>query len=73
MKRFKRWLTSKILGPFKYTYEYHSPFGEEWTIYRMLFGFIHIKHYSYPYKIIDNVENYKDVRDFVNKLNQHEN
>jgi len=33
-----------VTGDFKYKYEYHSPSGEAWNVYRLWFGFIPITH-----------------------------
>jgi hypothetical protein len=56
--QFKKWILSIVIGRFRYKYEYTSPFGESWDIYRLWFGFI-------P----NGVENQKKVRDRVLELN----
>lgn len=56
-----------IIGRFRYKYEYTSPYGEEWWIYRLWFGFIPIGYESIEYK---GVENQEEVRDRVNELNR---
>ena len=38
--RFKQCILSVVIGRFRYRYEYTSPFGEEWWVYRLWFGFI---------------------------------
>lgn len=55
-----------IIGKFRYNYKYTSPFGEEWIVYRLLFGFIHITHKSFIYKGIEKQHN---VSRYVNFLN----
>ena len=49
--QFKQWILSVVIGRFRYRYEYTSPVGEEWWIYRLWFGFIPIGYNSYPYFI----------------------
>jgi len=59
-----------VIGRFRYKYEYVSPFGEYWLIYRLLFGFIPIKHSEYKYEIGDDSrENDTEVMNYVDSLN----
>lgn len=64
--QFKQWILSVVIGRFHYRYEYTSPFGEEWWIYRLWFGFIPIGYNSYHY---NGVENQDEVRKYVDSLN----
>jgi hypothetical protein len=64
--QFKQWISSIVIGPFRYRYEYTSPFGESWDIYRLWFGIIPIVYENVEY---DGVENQKKVRDRVTELN----
>lgn len=59
-----------VIGRFRYKYEYVSPFGEYWLIYRLWFGFIPIKYSEYKYEIgVDSRENYTEVMNYVASLN----
>ena len=64
--QFKQWIKSIVIGRFRYKYEYTSPFGESWDIYRLWFGFIPIVYENVEY---NGVENQKKVRDRVLELN----
>ena len=66
LARFKQWILSIVIGRFRYKYEYYSPFGQSWDIYRLWFGFIPIVHQSVEYK---GVENQEVVRSKVSELN----
>ena len=67
--RFKQWILSVVIGRFRYRYEYTSPFGEEWWVYRLWFGFIPIGYNSYRYFIYNGVENQDEVGKYVDSLN----
>ena len=67
--QFKQWILSVVIGRFRYRYEYTSPFGEEWWIYRLWFGFIPIGYNSYRYFIYNSVENQEEVQKYVDSLN----
>ena len=58
----------KIWSKYKYKYRYTSPYGEEWIIYRNLFGFIPIKHSSVRYNLMPS-----QVQEEVDKLNIKQN
>lgn len=60
-----------VIGRFRYKYEYTSPFGEEWWIYRLWFGFIPIGYRSYNYFIYESVENQDEVQKYVDSLNEN--
>jgi hypothetical protein len=64
--RCKQWILSVVIGRFRYKYEYTSPFGEEWWVYRLWFGFIPIGHKSMLYK---GVEEQGEVQKYVDSLN----
>lgn len=66
--KIKKIIMRLIVSPFKYKYEYTSPFGEEWCVYRVWFGFIPIEHISMLYGGIDK-EN--DVDKYVKHLNSY--
>jgi len=68
--QFKQWILSIVIGRFRYKYEYTSPFGEYWLIYRLWFGFIPIKYTDMPHKWDDEGrENDSEVMEYVDKLN----
>ena len=55
-----------IVGRFRYKYEYVSPFGEAWIIYRLWFGFIPIKYIEKGnFDMCDTTE----IEEYVSKLN----
>lgn len=58
-----------IVGKFRYRYEYASPFGEYWSIYRLWFGFIPIQHETYTYSVFNSRSNFEDVQVYVSSLN----
>lgn len=64
--QFKQWIKSIVIGPFRYKYEYTSPFGQSWDIYRLWFGIIPIVYENVEYS---GVENQQQVRDRVLELN----
>jgi hypothetical protein len=64
--QFKQRIKSIVIGPFRYRYEYISPFGESWDIYRLWFGIIPIVYENVEY---NGVENQQQVRDRVLELN----
>jgi hypothetical protein len=64
--QFKQWILSIVIGRFRYKYEYTSPFGESWDIYRLWFGFVPIVYENVEY---NGVENQQQVRDRVLELN----
>ena len=57
----------KILSNFKYKYEYTSPFGESWVIYRLLFNFIPIKYCDFQYNTIDDKCSIENKIKLINK------
>lgn len=69
LAQFKQWILSIVIGRFRYKYEYVSPFGEYWLIYRLWFGFIPIKYTDMNHKWVDGRENDNEVVEYVNKLN----
>lgn len=69
LARLKQCILSAVRGRFRYRYEYTSPFGEEWWIYRLWFGFIPIGYNSHHYFIYDGVENQDEVQRYVDSLN----
>lgn len=58
-----------VIGRFRYKYEYVSPFGEYWLIYRLWFGFLPIKYCEYKYEVINSRENDTEVMNYVASLN----
>jgi len=69
LEQFKQWILSIVIGRFRYTCEYVSPFGEYWLIYRLWFGFIPIKYTEIAHKWVDGRENENEVMEYVAKLN----
>lgn len=69
LAQFKQWILSIVIGRFRYTSEYVSPFGEYWLIYRLWFGFIPIKYTEIAHKWVDGRENENEVMEYVAKLN----
>jgi len=65
MNKFKKYLLSKIRGKYRYSYQYTSPFGEEWIIYRYWFWIIPIIYQSVTHLDFYNNE----IVDYVNELN----
>ena len=64
--QIKQWILSIVIGRFRYKYEYYSPFGECWSVYRLWFGFIPIE---YCEKIYDNMYDTALIEEYVNGLN----
>jgi hypothetical protein len=56
----------QIIGRFRYKYEYHSPFGESWSVYRLWFGFIPIKYCD---KVYDDMYDTKLIEEYIDELN----
>jgi len=50
---------------FKYEYEYTSPFGENWRVDKLYFGFIWFTH-SRPYHI--DVSDYTGIDNYIKEL-----
>lgn len=69
LSQSKQWILSIVIGRFRYKYEYYSPFGESWLVYRVCFGFIPIKYIDFKYQIIDSRENQAEAEEYVNGLN----
>lgn len=65
LAQFKQWILSIVIGRFRYRYEYTSPFGEEWIVYRFWFGFIPITYESITHMGFYNNE----IDDYVKGLN----
>lgn len=66
LTQFRQWILSIVIGRFRYKYEYYSPFGECWSIYRLWFGFIQIE---YCKKVYDDMYNTTLIDKYVNELN----
>ena len=64
--QFKQWILSIVIGRFRYKYEYYSPFGECWSVYRLWFGFIPIE---YCEKVYDNMSDTTLINEYINGLN----
>lgn len=64
--KYKQLIVSIIVGRFRYKYEYVSPFGEYWSVYRLWFGFIPIE-----YKAVVNEDMFdtSNIEEYVNSLN----
>lgn len=56
-----------IVGKYRFKYEYVSPFGEYWSIYRLWFGFIPIRCEQMVY---DDMQDIVKIRTYVNSLNK---
>lgn len=66
LSQCRQWILSVVIGRFRYRYEYTSPFGEEWIVYRFWFGFIPI-----TYESIANMDFYNsEIDDYVKGKNQ---
>ena len=50
---------------YRYVYEYTSPFGENWRVDKLWFGFLWLTH-SRPYSI--NVYDYKGIENYIDNL-----
>jgi hypothetical protein len=66
LAQFKQWILSIVIGRFRYKYEYYSPFGECWSVYRLWFGFIPIE---YCEKVYDNMSDTTLINEYINGLN----
>ena len=66
MVKINKWISSIIIGRFHYKYEYTSPFGEEWLVYRLWFGFIPITYQSITHM---DLYNSSDIEKHVKGLN----
>lgn len=67
MNNIKLKLLSFVRGKFRYKYEYYSPFGECWSVYRLWFGFIPIQYCEKVYK---NMYDSTEIKKYVNTLNK---
>ena len=67
LERFKQYVLSIVVGRFRYKYEYYSPFGECWSVYRLWFGFIPIE---YCEKVYNDMYNTDLIEEYVKSLNE---
>lgn len=66
LAQLKQWILSIVIGRFRYRYEYYSPFGEAWVVYRLWFGFIPIRYIERAdFNIYDSTE----IQNYVDSLN----
>lgn len=65
LSEFKQWILSIVIGRFRYRYEYTSPFGEEWIVYRLWLGIIPITYESITHMDFYNSE----IDEYVKGLN----
>jgi len=56
-----------FIGKFRYKYQYFSPFGEAWSVYRLWFGLIPI---HYCEKVYDDMYDTTYIQHFVDELNK---
>ena len=66
INNLKIWFNRIFVGKFKYKYEYYSPFGECWSVYRLWFGFIPVEYIEMVY---DNMFDTTEIKKYVDELN----
>jgi hypothetical protein len=66
MKHENNWFERTFAGKFRFRYEYVSPFGEYWSVYRLWFGFI---PFEYMEKVYQDMYDVDKIKNFVKELN----